>query len=116
MAGDLVQVHREFSSKGVLFLSVTTDNIADVQSFVEQNHITWPNAIIARESVKTLKVQVAQNASAIAPTLLVTSPAGIVLWSDTQDRFEHNTDGWANRLRSVLVKELAVRNSKNDDR
>lgn len=84
------------------FLGVTNDTQEDAKQFIKRTEIPWPCAIVSDETIEALRANYDDNTSAAAPTLLIIDPSGRIVWTDSQDRIRHNTDGWAERFRLAL--------------
>jgi thiol-disulfide isomerase/thioredoxin len=96
-APHLVQVHRQFADRGVVFLGLTSDGedqLANIHRFLNTFGITWPNGYGAIETMRALNAE-------FIPALYVIGADGQLLWVQQED---------GGRLESAI--ELALRDAK----
>lgn len=96
-APHLVEVHRKFADRGVVFLGLTSDDedqLANIHRFLKTFGITWPNGYGATKTLQALHAD-------FIPALYVIGADGQLLWVEQEDGGD---------LESAI--ELALRGAK----
>lgn len=92
-APGLVEIHAKFASRGIMFVSMTTDSMASAKDFVRRFSIQWLSGY--QTSSQTIAKFNASNVSVmtpgyeVRPTIYLIGVDGRVLWSDNHSRFRH---------------------------
>ena len=80
-APHLVEVHKKYADRGVLFIGLTSDGegeLGKVRSFLGRAGITWPNGWGAIETTNALKAE-------YIPALYVIDRNGQLVWFNQED-------------------------------
>lgn len=80
-APHLVEVHKRFADRGIVFLGLTTDGedeLGKVRAFVRKSGITWPNGWGATETANALRAE-------YIPALYVVDRQGQIVWFNQED-------------------------------
>lgn len=83
-APEIVAAHRRFSTEGVVFLGLTSDNqdsLPDAEDFIGQAKIEWPNGY-GQEAYATMKAFRVES----IPTVYVIGRDGRVAWHNWSDQ------------------------------
>jgi peroxiredoxin len=109
----LKQLHEEFGSKGVAFVSLTTESRAVVERFAKQHGIPWPSGYRAPlemiHALGALNANISAPGYEVRPILYLVNSLGQVVWSDKGQRMDHGDQDKAAllaALRSALENQL----------
>lgn len=109
-APELVQLHKKFSTLGVVFVSLTNMPRGSVESFVKEFGVTWPNGYGGRSDLINgfgVGSGIPQPGYGIAPTLFIIGRDGRVLWNDQQARFRHvDVGAWSSDVAKAIENAL----------
>jgi acetyl-CoA carboxylase alpha subunit len=100
VAPDLVEIHKKYKDRNVVFIGLTQADRAAAESFVRELGVTWPNGYGAAETISNLMQGVG------APTFFVVGADGYVFWNDDRARFRHDTDSLCKQLDRVIEAAL----------
>lgn len=115
----LKELHNEFGSRGVAFVSLTTEKQDVVEQFVSSNTIPWSSGYQA--DMQTINALGASNIGLgppgydVRPVLYIVDSHGKVVWSDNFKRIEHNDDD-KSQLAAMLRAELLKRLMEDEER
>jgi hypothetical protein len=98
MAPVLVELHAKYRDRGVVFVGMTSANREEAISFVEAQHLSWPNGYDAGATIDAL--------GANAPSLFVVDRDGQVVWNDDRARYRHQVGLLGPQLESAIEKAL----------
>jgi hypothetical protein len=109
LAPDLVQIRSEFDEADIQFVGLTSAQAdREVDGFLETYGQTWPNAIVAQQSIDELKRAMSSPTSPdIRVTMLiVVDQLGRIVWTDDARRWRHQHQNLGQELREVLQRSL----------
>jgi thiol-disulfide isomerase/thioredoxin len=88
-APGLIELHRKYADKGVLFVSLTNMPKEAAERFDKEFGVTWPSGYGA--AAETFAAYGAGNAGlyVVAPTFYLLGPDGKVIWCDGRSRYRH---------------------------
>lgn len=92
-APGLVEIHAKYATRGVEFVSLTTDPMNGVQNFVQRFSIPWPSGYqtspqtIARFNAFNTAMSV--RGYDVRPTIYLIGPDGRIRWCDGHARYRH---------------------------
>ena len=94
----LAGVQRKYRDRGVVFLGVTSAVLDEARGYVDDAHLSWPNACGAGASIDALR--------ATAPTIFVVGVDGRVAWNDGRARYRHDFERLGERLEAAIEAAL----------
>ncbi len=82
-------VHKKYSKKGVVFISLTNegrDDISKINKIIEHTEMAWPVGYGATETLVALE-------AVTIPSMWIVGPNGVIVWNgDPRDEFEAEID------------------------
>lgn len=109
----MVELYRRYKSRGVAFVSLTTEDKESVSRFVRTQNMSWPSGYGA--NINTIAKSGCYNSFAtvpgyeIHPTVYLVDSRGRVLWNDLSGRTGHDDEKkmkWHAALEAAIVKHL----------
>lgn len=94
----LVDAHLKYRDRDVVFIGMTSAELSDARSYVDDTHFTWPSAYGAGTTIDALQAN--------APTIFVVGADGRVVWNDDRARYQHDIAHLGEKLESAIEEAL----------
>lgn len=98
MAPMLVELNEKYGARGVAFVGMTSANREEAMSFVDAQHLPWPNGYEAEATINAL--------GASAPSVFVVDRDGRVAWNDDRARYRHQVGSLRQQLEVAIEEAL----------
>lgn len=94
----LVQAKQRYDGRDVVFLGITSAEVEEARGYVDDAHLSWPNAYGAGTTIDALQAN--------APTIFVVGADGRVLWNDGRARYRHEVAHLGEQLEAAIEAAL----------